>query len=255
MFIDINGNSHNIHLISFADGNNYYNKAKDNLITSAKTFNLFDSITVYSYKDLDDDFKSKHNNFITANKRGFGYWIWKPYIILKTLEKIPEGDIVLYLDVCTLLKIENKNRLLDYIDMVLKSNEKNLFFEFNNIINNWCKMDTILSLEALDICHMHELIPGIIFTSNNKNNRDFFNKWYLTMHNYHLIDDSESISKNPACFQEHRHDQSIFSILARKHFKDSIIHLGYELLLTRIPSYDKNKVIISRGYNDDKIFL
>jgi len=32
-----------------------------------------------------------------------------------------------------------------------------------------------------------------------------------------MIDDSPSISKNLDCFREHRHDQSIFSLLTKKY--------------------------------------
>ena len=35
--------------------------------------------------------------------------------------------------------------------------------------------------------------------------------------NYHFIDDSPSIYINFSCFVEHRHDQSIFSLLTKKY--------------------------------------
>jgi hypothetical protein len=129
MYIDIDGKNHKIHLISFADGNVKYNYAKEKLINDAKQFELFDSINVYNFNDLDNDFKMKHIRFIAANKRGFGYWIWKPYVIFKSFEKIQEGDILLYVDVCTLLNPNFKNHFIDYLNLLLKSEEKNLFFK------------------------------------------------------------------------------------------------------------------------------
>ncbi len=243
MLITNDGSKHNIHLISFADGNPKYNNAKEKLINDAKQFELFDSIKVYNFNDLDHDFKMKHIRFIAANKRGFGYWIWKPYIIWKTLEKIPEGDILLYVDVCTLLNPKLKNHFIDYLNILLKSEDKNLFIEFDNLINQWCKMDTIKALNAEDIYHLKELASGIIFTSNNKKNRDFFEKMYITMTDYHLIDDSPSILENLSCFRENRHDQTIFSILARKEFSSSIYPLGSEIL------NDPFNVIVARGNN------
>ena len=41
--------------------------------------------------------------------------------------------------------------------------------------------------------------------------------WYNTGCNYHMIDDSPSKKPNLSCFREHRHDQSIFSLLTKKH--------------------------------------
>ena len=34
---------------------------------------------------------------------------------------------------------------------------------------------------------------------------------------YHLLDDSKSVNPNYPGFNEHRHDQSIFSLLTKKH--------------------------------------
>jgi hypothetical protein len=45
-------------------------------------------------------------------------------------------------------------------------------------------------------------------------------KWYEVGTNYHLIDDSPSKLPNDSRFEEHRHDQSIFSILRRQHGSD-----------------------------------
>ena len=43
-------------------------------------------------------------SFIQAhNQRGAGYWIWKPYIIWKTLQDVEDGDIVCYIDSACLI--------------------------------------------------------------------------------------------------------------------------------------------------------
>ena len=34
---------------------------------------------------------------------------------------------------------------------------------------------------------------------------------------YHFLDDSPSVTQNDPCFREHRHDQSIFSVLTKIH--------------------------------------
>jgi len=47
--------------------------------------------------------------------------------------------------------------------------------------------------------------------------RDFVNEWYNVGCDYHNIDDSPSIIKNLDSFIEHRHDQSIFSLLTKKY--------------------------------------
>ena len=48
--------------------------------------------------DLDKDFREK-NKDILSNTRGNGYWLWKSYIINKTIiEKLNDGDYLIYTD-------------------------------------------------------------------------------------------------------------------------------------------------------------
>ena len=66
----------NLHLVTFGDEK--FRKSVELLTKEAEESNVFSKIHAYSEKDL--------NNFIlefaNKNKRGFGYWIWKPFIIL-----------------------------------------------------------------------------------------------------------------------------------------------------------------------------
>jgi hypothetical protein len=39
-----------------------------------------------------------HNHKIFAEKRGLGYWAWKPFIILSAMKDIKDGDVVVYHD-------------------------------------------------------------------------------------------------------------------------------------------------------------
>jgi len=48
-----------------------------------------------------------------------------------------------------------------------------------------------------------------------KDTRDLVNEWYNLSCDYHLIDDSSSVAQNFDCFKEHRHDQSILSLLTK----------------------------------------
>ena len=48
-------------------------------------------------KDLDVEFRNKYSN-IFLQQRGGGFWIWKHHIISNLLDKISEGDVVVYCD-------------------------------------------------------------------------------------------------------------------------------------------------------------
>ena len=57
----------------------------------------------------------------------------------------------------------------------------------------------------------------IFFIKKTPENIEFIKKWYSLCCIYNLIDDSSSIEKNDSSFIEHRHDQSIKSLLAKQY--------------------------------------
>ena len=58
---------------------------------------------------------------------------------------------------------------------------------------------------------------GSIMILNNKKTRELIDNWYTLSSQYHFIDDTPSIIKNICGFKEHRHDQSIYSLLTKKY--------------------------------------
>ena len=64
--------------------------------------------------------------------------------------------------------------------------------------------------------------------SNTRYNCSLFEYIYKVCSEYHLLDDSPSIIPNDPKYNEHRHDQSIISILLRKLSPSSIHNLDGE---------------------------
>jgi len=204
--------------ITFGGGGQNYIDAGNRLIKQALNLNLFDEVKLYTDKDLIDDidFWSKHKDFILNNKRGYGYWLWKPYVIKKTMEQMKEDDILLYLDCgCELneLKIQNLINFFNYIktDYIIGT--------LAGLEKEWNKMDLLkyLNMEndySLDI-NQRQAGTNMFLVCEKVIN--LVNEWYNISCIYNLIDDSNSISKNFDCFKEHRHDQSIFSLLTKKY--------------------------------------
>lgn len=71
--------------ITFGAGDEKYYEAGNFLIKEVESLNIFDKSILYTDKDLktDQEFWPKHSNFIENNKKGYGYWLWKPYLIKK----------------------------------------------------------------------------------------------------------------------------------------------------------------------------
>ena len=85
----------NVALASFATPLFY--DSLDRQMTSAKHFGI-GRLFAYTDRDLRRDAFYHKNHLLFAQPRGWGYWIWKPFFILKTLRKLDEGQSLLYLD-------------------------------------------------------------------------------------------------------------------------------------------------------------
>lgn len=86
--------------ITFGSHGSYID-AVNRLVSQANNLNIFTEIKGYTAEHLQGDeyFLNKHGNFINNNRRGFGYWIWKPYIIEQQMNKMEDGDVLFYIDV------------------------------------------------------------------------------------------------------------------------------------------------------------
>lgn len=203
--------------VTFGSHNNYIH-ATYRLVHQAKKLDMFNKISGYTgdYLKNDSEFWTKHENFIKNNRRGYGYWLWKSYIIKKEMEKMNDGDILLYLDCGCELYDKEKSWLSECINIV---KEDLIIGTYCCYEKDWNKMDLIIKLDVNDDkylnCEQHQ--AGAIMFLVCEQTRKIVNEWYELGCDYHNIDDSPSIIKNYDNFKEHRHDQSIFSLLTKKY--------------------------------------
>jgi len=132
-------------LITFGSHLNYID-AGTRLIKQANDLNLLDSIQLYTVDDLKQDnlFWEKHSDFILKNKKGFGYYLWKPYLIQKTMINMNDGDILLWVDAgCEIVSNERKY-MIDYFEIVKK---EHILYGFTCAEKEWTKMDLIQKME------------------------------------------------------------------------------------------------------------
>ena len=204
--------------ITFGGGGHNYIQAGERLIHQEENTYLFDELILYTdhYLKSDTSFWNKHGEFIENNKRGYGYWIWKPYIIKKTMEKMQDGDILLYLDSGCEIDIRKTNVIRDYFDLAYNEYIIGTHIAIENGFN---KMDTLLYIDAIDDNFLNtpqNQAGALLFYVCDKT-RVLVNEWYDICCYYHMIDDTESLNKNLDSFVEHRHDQSVFSLLTKKY--------------------------------------
>ena len=198
-----------------------YEKAGKRLLNEVQKINIFDSYQLYTDDDLklNKKFWKKHSKFIMSNQKGFGKYIWKPFLIKRNLDILKDGDILLYLDAGCEMPYENKEKLNILIEKV----KTELLISSTNYQTEKkrSKRDLIRYLdcdnEKITNSPQKQATAQLYYVC--KETRDFVNKWYALCieKNYHWIDDSPSTVKNYPEFKGHRHDQSIFSLLSKKY--------------------------------------
>ena len=240
-----------IHFISFGTSWNYSNSIK-RIKQQSSNMNIFDTINIYTEKDIDNEYMNKHKDFFKNNKRGYGYWMWKSYFVKNMMDKIEENDIIIYADSgCTLVNTPNAiKRLNQYITLCSRLEVGNISFQMCFPEKSYSKMDLFKELDVTDeeMFNSGQLVGGIFVLRKCPKTIDLINTYYELSQNYHLINDDKSILSNDVSFVDHRHDQSLFSILRKKmgtikipdetwhpNFNDPKV-LNFPILATRIRS-------------------
>lgn len=222
--------------LTFAASKQYYINCCKNLVNVIKGTQIFDDVINLddNYLKNDKEFWDVHGEFIMNNDYergvngnptvppGYGKWLWKPYIIKKTIENMNDGDILLYAD--ARCELRNKNKLINLFedvkkDLIIGSHGKDSWRGKPNTEKRYSKMDLIIKLEAnIDkIINTKQREAGCIMFLICDKTRKLINEWYETGCDYHMIDDTKSININYKEFSSHKHDQSIFSILTKKY--------------------------------------
>jgi len=204
-------------LISYAHIT-HYNAQKDNCRTGTR-FGGFDNVIPYNDCDLEDDFK-KANESILSERKGAGFWLWKPYIILKTMNMLNEGDYVFYNDsVIEWLKpvdpLINVCATLDHGIMLFHTDPVPTNEEYR-----CTKRDAFVYMDCDSDKYIHGLPLYATFQLYRVCERSI--RFVEEMLNYCtdrriLTDDPNTCGlDNYPGFKYHRHDQSVLSLMQKK---------------------------------------
>ncbi len=186
----------------------------------ARSLAVFDEIRAWDQGDLDPGFRRRHAERLQPGVRGYGYWIWKPEVILRTLDSMAEGDILLYADVGCHLNADGRDRLLEYVERVKRSSLGFLGVRVQDVLDrDWTKGDLLDHLgvrDRKDITDTPSIAAGTLWIRKGPGMLAMLRSWQQVMEtDISLIDDSPSQAPNLPGFREHRHDQAVLSILAK----------------------------------------
>ena len=193
----------------------YYNSRKDNTSTGLKVGG-FDRVIEYSVEDIDEDYRVKFANILNQ-RRGAGYWMWKPYIIHKTLQRMTTEDVLFYCD----SGASFINHVKPYIEACKQDEKGIILFRDGHINKKFTKRDCFVYMDADSEKYINatQLTAGFQFVKKTDFSIEFYTEALKYAQNENIITDLPNICGLPNYpeFEDHRHDQSILTNLAVKH--------------------------------------
>lgn len=176
----------------------------------------FDKVIENNPDILDDDFKEAHAEILNQ-ARGAGYWLWKPYCILKALESAADGDLVMYTDSASHFIASAESLLV----LPEQSGQDIIPFALEHPEAHWTKRDAFVMMDCDDrgFEALPQRLASFMVARKSAKSIAFFQEYLHHCSNPQILTDLENICGLPNYpgFRDHRHDQSIFSLLTKKH--------------------------------------
>ena len=219
-----------VYLCSFASPD--LKLSVNRFIKQAHELKFYDEVKVFDWKDLSLEKKKQMKSiFNKGQKRLYGYGSWKAEIILTYLEKIPKNSILQYSDIGCVFNPNGREKLKEYIQITDKENL--LAFKYSDpkfnikdkykfqiyYENQYTKADAWKYFnidDNSDFLKTEQVWSGTMFFKNNIFTKKILNNWKKALNETNLIDDSPSVKQNHPNFIEHRHDQSMLSLICKK---------------------------------------
>jgi len=212
-------------------------------------------IRVMTENDLDADFRERMKDHLIPGTRGYGWWCWKPQVILQVLREMDDGDVLLYCDAGCSLNPRGVKRLNEYFELAQKhgvvlfqaralgDEHKNDFAYHALPDGQWTKGDMLDYFGVRNnasITQSGQLIATVIFLRKDAESVAMVNEWSEVFNSrFELCDNSPSQSPNLPGFVENRHDQSALSIIAKKRGVFTLSASEY-ILTSRFASKEQN---------------
>lgn len=198
-------------------GDKRLQKSAERFLKQAKEMTIYNEIFIYNEDDLDETFRNHFKNKFQL--KGFGFWVWKPQIILQTLEKMNEGDILQYTDLGCHLNKNGIKRLEEYFQIANESETGLLGFDMTQKMEyQYTKGDLFDYFNARNNEELYQgqIAATVIFIKKCVKSIEIIKSYLKVFYDdFSLVDDTPSVGANFSEFIEHRYDQSVWSLLAK----------------------------------------
>ena len=202
------------YLISYASPEFY--ESQKCLNDSAVKFGI-DEVSSFNNNWLKKTEFYKNNKHILSLRRGSGYWLWKPFIILNFINQIEDGDLLIYAD----SGIEVISELSPLIELCIKQNGILLFKVHGGHLNRkWTKRDcfVLMNCDSEHYWNSEQINASFQIYIKNEASIKFLQDYLYYCQQINILTDIPNITRleNHPEFVDHRHDQSVLSLLALK---------------------------------------
>ena len=190
---------------------------RENLLLERYRNMKFDNVFVHTSEKIRNTDFYKEFKHILDQPRGAGYCLWKPYIILEDLNKMDDGDVLVYLDAADDLGDNG----LDWIKNAMDNREY--------YISNWrgtrhkqrekTKKDcfVLMGCDSEFFYNFPQVEAGFVIFKKNQNNINFINQWLNYCKNENILTDKPNeYGNNLPEFKSHLYDQSVLTNLVLK---------------------------------------
>jgi hypothetical protein len=222
--------------ILVAFGDNRLRPSAMRLARQGAEMRVYDRALIMNERDLQPAFRARYRRQLRRGTRGFGYWVWKPEVLRQVGQTCAEGDLLHYVDIGCHLHPPGRARLVEYFELAGRAESGMLAFALRlpeghvasrwhghpplNLIERcWTKGDLLDHFRVrhrTDVIETPQVIATHFFIRWGPTARLLLDKWAAVWaHDFTLMDDTPSRSANLPGFIEHRHDQSVFSILCK----------------------------------------
>lgn len=203
-------------LVSFADSR--YRNSLKRLEEQTKDFPFDERYFLTEKNSLTKEYWRKLKPWLY--RRGYGFWAWKSSIVRDYLNKLDEGDMLFWSDAGLMWNATPKSlqKFDEYIKKLSGDNDI-LVFGQPTIEKEWTKGDVLEALGVYsneDICNSPQFLGGLFLIKKSARTHELIDRLIdFCDLSKELITDKRSTVPNKEGFKEHRHDQSMFSVLVK----------------------------------------
>lgn len=176
-----------------------------------------DRVIEYTRMDIDPEFYAA-NKEILDNPRGGGYYLWKPYVFYRAYQELGDGDYLIYTDSGSIY-VDSIQKLIDCME---KEQVNLMLFSLQNemLERKYTKRDAFIltGCDEEKYANTPQSIGGYMVCKRSHEVEEFFQEVLSYAQDIRVISDCPNTmgKENYSGFVDHRHDQSVISLISKK---------------------------------------